>query len=44
VSRIEKNGKRSLRWPKLSNRKFNAWKKKKEKKYSAVDLPACAAD
>jgi hypothetical protein len=30
VSRIEGNGKRSLRRPKLSTRKFSAWRKKKE--------------
>jgi len=30
VSRIEGNGKRSLRRPKLSTRKFSAWKKKKK--------------
>jgi hypothetical protein len=29
VSRIEGNGKRSLRRPKLSTRKFSTWKKKK---------------
>jgi hypothetical protein len=27
ASRIEGTGKRSLRWPKLSTRKFSAWKK-----------------
>jgi hypothetical protein len=32
VSRIEGNGKSSLRGPKLSTRKFCAWKKKKKKK------------
>jgi hypothetical protein len=32
VSRIEGNGKRSLRRPKVSTRKFSAWKKKKKKK------------
>jgi hypothetical protein len=30
VSRIEGNGKRSLRRLKLSTRKFSAWKKKKK--------------
>jgi hypothetical protein len=29
VSRIEGSGKRSLRRPKLSTRKFSAWKKKR---------------
>jgi hypothetical protein len=29
ASRIEGSGKRSLRRPKLSTRKFSAWKKKK---------------
>jgi hypothetical protein len=32
ASRVERNGKRSLRRPKLSTRKFSAWKKKKKKK------------
>jgi hypothetical protein len=32
VCRIEGNGKRLLRRPKLSTRTFSAWKKKKKKK------------
>jgi hypothetical protein len=32
ATRIVRSGKRSLRRPKLSTRKFSAWKKKKKKK------------
>jgi hypothetical protein len=36
VSRIEGSGKRSLRRPKLSTRKFSAWKKKKKPNFFKV--------